>query len=551
MLGDKFVYVAISTILAFSYYILPQKNEHYPTCPTVEIYRPLNYTENKDILDKIINDETFRNSSLYKMQQAIRINTTSFNDDLPLDVGNNLDKFEHFTKFHDFLKDEFKLVYKNLQLNMVNHFGLVYIWEGSNSSLKPLLLMAHQDTSPINLKTLNQWIHEPFSGDYDGKYLYGRGSGDCKNLLIGHLEAIEELIKIGFKPRRTIILSYGFDEEISGFRNENPKFIENIYGPNSMYAIVDEGGVSLMNVGETQLAVVGTAEKGYLDLSISIEKQGGHSSIVDKRTAIGIMGQLIVEIDNNEMPTYFIDKNPTFYQYVCLAENSIDIDTKLKNDILNSQIDQNANENVRNFINKDKYTAYAIKTSQAIDIINGGEKINALPEYVELMINSRVAVEENITIAYNKFVKDTTNIAERYNLGLNVQMAYSDEIIEVIPATEMGKLTIKPITMLEPSPITSIGDKHWEIFAGSIKHLYEELAYPDSKVVVTPGLGTGNTDTKHYWNLSDHIYRYRPGVLPSVNANSHGVNEYIEFDSHLQIIAFTFEYIQSVNALDD
>lgn len=163
--------------------------------------------------------------------------------------------------------------------------------------------MAHQDTSPINLKTLNQWIHEPFSGDYDGKYLYGRGSGDCKNLLIGHLEAIEELIKIGFKPRRTIILSYGFDEEISGFRNENPKFIENIYGPNSMYAIVDEGGVSLMNVGETQLAVVGTAEKGYLDLSISIEKQGGHSSIVDKRTAIGIMGQLIVEIDNNEMPT--------------------------------------------------------------------------------------------------------------------------------------------------------------------------------------------------------------------------------------------------------
>lgn len=60
------------------------------------------------------------------MQQAIRINTTSFNDDLPLDVGNNLDKFEHFTKFHDFLKDEFKLVYENLQLNMVNHFGLVF-----------------------------------------------------------------------------------------------------------------------------------------------------------------------------------------------------------------------------------------------------------------------------------------------------------------------------------------------------------------------------------------------------------------------------------------
>lgn len=527
-----------------------------PKCPSVPKYKHKNSDIYKNVLDKIINDETFRNQSVAKMQQAVQIDTSSY-DDEPTNVSDNLDKFQRFNEFHDFLKAEFPNFHKHLKLHHVNHFGLVYIWEGSDESLKPLLLMAHQDVVPINENTLGEWIHEPFSGYYDGKYLYGRGSGDCKNLLIGHMEAVEELIKLDFKPRRTVIFSYGFDEEVSGIRNENAKFIEGLYGPNSLYAVMDEGGVSLMDIGETKMAVVGTGEKGYLDLSISIQKKGGHSSIPQDHTAIGIMGSLIVQLENHKMPTYFTELNPTFYQYVCLAENSVDIDESLKQDILRSQIDKKANENVRHFINRDRYSSYAIKTTQALDIINGGVKANALPEFVELIINSRVALEENIEIAFEKFLQDTEIIAYRYDLGLEVELPYGNGTQELIEPTENGVLTIKPIQMLEPSPITPIGDKQWEIFAGTIRHVYENLAYSDEysngekQIIVTPGLGTGNTDTKLYWNLTDHIYRYRPGVLPSVNANSHGINEYIEFDSHLQIIAFIFEYIQAVDQVSD
>ena len=55
-----------------------------------------------------------------------------------------------------------------------------------------------------------------FSGFFDGQFIWGRGSSDCKNNLIGILEAVELLIDAGFKPKRTLILSFGFDEEISG-----------------------------------------------------------------------------------------------------------------------------------------------------------------------------------------------------------------------------------------------------------------------------------------------------------------------------------------------
>lgn len=536
---------------------LPNPVEEYkPRCHQPEFYRPKSYEKNKELLFKIINDESYRNQSVVKLQGAVQIDTYS-NDKEPTDVGSHLNEFKRFNVFESYLESTFPLFYQETELHKINHHGLVFIWKGSDDSLKPLLLMAHQDVVPINEKSLSEWEHPPFRADYDGKYMYGRGVGDCKDLLIGQMEGAEELLKTGFKPKRTVIFSYGFDEEVSGLRNQNAKFIEELYGPKSLYAVWDEGGVSLVDIEDVTLAVVGTSEKGYLDMKISIQKKGGHSSVPQDNTAIGFMGQVIVEVENDKFPTYFRETNPTFWEYTCLAEHSVDIDQVLKNDILTSQEDKFANQRVRDFINQNRLNSYAIKTTQALDIINGGVKANALPEYVELIINSRIALEESVSSAYQKFVEDVFNVSKKNGLGLSVVYTNGDETV-LLEDSLNGNFKIEPVVTLEPSKITSNSDEKWNIFSGSLRHVYEELAYPDKfnkdtgkSVVITPGLGTGNTDTKLYWNLTDHIYRYRPGVLPSVTANSHGINEYIDFDSHLQIIAFVFEYIQSVDEACD
>jgi Gly-Xaa carboxypeptidase len=69
---------------------------------------------------------------------------------------------------------------------------------------------------PVEPITLGQWLHPPYSGFYDGRYIWGRGSADDKSGLTGILASIETLIKKGFKPRRTVVISMGFDEEVSG-----------------------------------------------------------------------------------------------------------------------------------------------------------------------------------------------------------------------------------------------------------------------------------------------------------------------------------------------
>ena len=75
--------------------------------------------------------------------------------------------------------------------------------------------MGHQDVVPVNPDTIGEWTFPPYSGYFDGRLLWGRGASDDKNDLIGFLTTIELLIENGFKPSRTIVLSFGFDEEAS------------------------------------------------------------------------------------------------------------------------------------------------------------------------------------------------------------------------------------------------------------------------------------------------------------------------------------------------
>lgn len=77
-----------------------------------------------------------------------------------------------------------------MTLTKVNTWGLVYVWKGSNESLKPLLLAAHQgcllalslssiyslklrgvfvDVVPVEPTTVDTWEHPPYSGFFDGK----------------------------------------------------------------------------------------------------------------------------------------------------------------------------------------------------------------------------------------------------------------------------------------------------------------------------------------------------------------------------------------------
>jgi len=124
--------------------------------------------------------------------------------------------------------------------------------------------MAHQDVVPVLKVTESRWKYPPYSAHYDGRYIWGRGATDCKNNLIGVLEAFETLLEKDFTPGRSILAVFGFDEEISGPQGAQfiAKHLENTRGKDSIELIVDEGGLGIQMVDGATFALPGLGEKG-------------------------------------------------------------------------------------------------------------------------------------------------------------------------------------------------------------------------------------------------------------------------------------------------
>jgi Gly-Xaa carboxypeptidase len=216
-----------------------------------------------------------------------------------------------------------------VNVTIVNKLAILTTVQGSDASLKPLMLMSHFDVVPAPKETYSRWTYPPFSGaiDDEGKYVHGRGAGDCKNLMTAQYEALSLLLQSGFQPRRTIILAHGNDEETTG-RNGARKlspYIESIYGRDSILMIVDEGVENMKMFGQAW-ALPGTAEKGYLDVEVTVAVKGGHSSVPPRHTGIGIAADIIKVIEahsqDQDFAPSFGKEDPILQFHVCAAENA-------------------------------------------------------------------------------------------------------------------------------------------------------------------------------------------------------------------------------------
>jgi hypothetical protein len=235
-------------------------------CPQMDALFPGQTTKELDLLDDYLQTENFKNESIARLSGAVKIPTMSFDDMGKIGEDKRWDIFYEFAQY---LKDTFPQVHAKLDLDVVNVHGLVYSWKGSDDSLKPTLLMAHQDVVPVPESTIPSWTHPPFDGVFDGKFIWGRGASDCKNSLIAIMESIELLVAADFQPKRSIVMSFGFDEEISGTEGAGhlAPFLLEKYGKDAFAIIIDEGA-GVNTLWGTHFATPGVAEKGYVDVEI-------------------------------------------------------------------------------------------------------------------------------------------------------------------------------------------------------------------------------------------------------------------------------------------
>lgn len=549
-LGLAFIW-AISRCCSISSIRLQQEPDD-SLCPILDKVNLTSFVSKPETLQNILHTRKFRVESARRMLEAVRIPTQGFDDMIDPSEALTLDelfqmepRWKPFGKFLRYLEETFPLVHRHLHVEKVNHLGLIYTWNGTDSSKKPLMLTAHYDVVPISPETLGEWPFPPFMGYFDRHKLYGRGALDCKNLLVGLMETVELLLSQNFKPQRTLILAFGYDEELAGKgASAIGKHLLQALGPGSVYQLIDEGSEGVIEIEGRKFIAPATAEKGHLDSFIEIHTPGGHLSVPPKHTAIGLLARLISAIEDQTFHGIITNANPVLSQLQCVAEHLTSLDPALRNTILKAHLDKRANARLLAYLDQDIKLRFLVSTSQAVDMVLGGVKANNLPEHAQVLINHRIALEESVETTRNKVVSQMYDFAQKFDLGLVVDDAM------VLEATAHGHLVYTSKAPFEPAPVTPVGDLVWNTYGGALRYFYEDMLGSNDTHIVTPYLDTGNTDTRNYWDLTPNIYRYVPGHTGGLDSHIHSVGENIEISGHTQLVAFYYAYIQMVDQLE-
>jgi carboxypeptidase PM20D1 len=433
-----------------------------------------------------------------RLAGAIQCPTVSSLDESQVD-------FAQLARFREYLSGAFPLVHSSLDKQAVNKHGLLYIWKGSDPALKPILLLAHQDVVPVSEEG---WTHPPFSGAIADGHIWGRGTLDDKGSLLGMLEAVEYLLKDGFKPARSIYMSFGFDEEVGGREGagQTAEFLKS-QGLQFEY-VIDEGGAAVQGLvpGITPwVALIGTAEKGYLSLELTTEAAGGHAAQPPRETAVGIVATAVAKLQKQPFPARLTGPAAALFEYL-----GPEMPFPNKMIFANLWLFRSI---VKGKLAAKPVTDASIRTTTAPTMFRGSAQDNILPMLATAVINFRILPGD---ISAGVIARVTAVIG--------------DTRIKVAPIMK---------NVFEPSPASRTDSWSFGIINKTIRE-----ALPVT--LVAPTLVLGRTDCTYFTGLSACCYRFVPQRIPAEEmASIHGVNERISIESYREMINFYIRLMQN------
>lgn len=468
--------VAIAAVLLFNTVTFTSLQRSFPAAPTV-----------------VPNDTAIRHLS-----ESIRFRTISY------DGGERLDTAA-FLGFHRYLARTYPLVHSKLSLTRINGYSLLYYWPGTRRDLKPVVLMAHQDVVPVEEAASSLWTVEPFAGVVKDGCVWGRGAADDKINLVAIMETLEKLLTEGFSAQRPVYLCFGHDEEIGG---KGAQAMAKWLFDQGIEAdlVLDEGGIITRDKvpGLTQpVALIGTSEKGYMTVRLSVEKSGGHSSMPERETAIDILTHAIVRLREQPFEARFSPSTLGFIRNLGpempFVNKMAFANPWLFSPVIKSIYEQSAGGNAM------------IRTTVAPTVLNAGVKDNVVPTRAEATINLRLLPGDSA-----QFVLD------------RMRSIVDDERVTLTPDEQFVN---------EPSPVTVEDSYAYRVVDEAVKRSF-------NNVLTTPFLMIGATDSRHFGHVSSGIIKFSPMIDP---IGFHGIDERVSLDSYGTVLSFYEALIRTVN----
>lgn len=402
--------------------------------------------------------------------------------------------YDNYQKYINLVKSLYPLVFEKCEFEQTKDYAIKLKLKGI-SDKNPTVLMAHYDVVPVT----EGWDYDPFLGEVVDGFLYGRGAIDTKCTMACALSALENALKENYVPKNDLYLCFGANEEVYGDSQLNIVYEMKKQGIKPAL-VFDEGG-GIMNKAfpgvKEDTAFLGVVEKGMINVKLSLDSNGGHSSTPKKNGPVIRLSKALLKLE----------KNPMKPQYTKAVKELLSIMGKHSSFVLkiffaNMWIFSGLVKWLFSKVSPD--TRALLTTTFAFTVLNGGNQTNIIPNHVEANINVRIAPFNTIEEVIN-----------------HIKKVINDDDI-VITYSDANKMY----------PECDFNQKGYEI----IKDTTIET-YPNT--VVAPFIMLGGTDARHYNEICDCVIRFSPLKLTNADrAGIHGLNEKIKLETLQKCLEF-------------
>jgi carboxypeptidase PM20D1 len=431
---------------------------------------------------------------------ALTYRTISYTDSAPAR--------DAFLGLHAYLARTFPQTHAALAHETVADYALLYTWRGTDTTLAPVVLMAHQDVVPIEPGTENRWKVPPFAGQIVDGTIWGRGALDDKAGVLATLEAVEYCLTHGIRPHRTVYLAFDYNEEIGGSGAAATAALLRSRGV-TPEVVLDEGGLVTTGVVggvAAPVALVGVAEKGYISLALTADDAGGHSSTPPRQTTVGILSAAVARLEANPFPAHVTEPLADFFAFLgpqmTLSRRIAFANLWLFGPLVTTEMSAS------------RTSSAIVRTTTAPTMFDGSVKDNVLPAHARAVVNFRILPGQAIA--------DVT--------------AYVRQIVDDprVHIEEYGP------TRSEPSPVASVTSGPFLTLERTIRE-----TLPDA--LIAPFLITGATDGRQYRRQSPNVYGFLPvEVTADELSGFHGSNERVRVASYANAVRFMIRLIPQI-----
>jgi len=377
-----------------------------------------------------------------------------------------------------------------------------------NGSKRPVLIMGHTDVVGVQPE---KWYADPFSGNREDGFIYGRGTLDDKDNVAATLMVVKLLKRYGVALDRDIIFLAESGEEGTPEVGINFMVEKHFDKIDAEYALA-EGGQSVIRDDKVSTVGIETTEKMPRRVTLVARGKPGHGSVPTLQNAVTILANAISKAGAWETEVRLNETTRTYFRR--LAEISAPEDAWR---YLNVENADESDAIQRHFLETFPYHYSLSRTSVVPTVIDAGFRRNVIPSEARAIIDIRMLPDEDVEKFYAKLAE-----------------VIDDPRVEIVP-----EHIYRPA-----APPSEIDNEMFQVLEGVALRMYPEAT-------VLPIMSTGATDMAQVRAKGMQAYGIGPArSIEEINSGygAHGDNERIEEEAFVQLVQYLWNVVIEIAA---